>query len=128
MVERLTASPARKIYSIEQCNEARRRFEGLKLAGAKEAPRAKHQAPSTKFLSFEFWCFTRAWMLKFGIFFRHTSQPARLFLFTNFAASAMLGERIFGPSHSMRRPTPTRSAMQPSRMISVKYAAISKFE
>lgn len=48
------------------------------------------------------------------------SQPWRFLRLTNCAASGTLGDFMFGPSHSMRRPSPTRKATQPSRMISVR--------
>ncbi|MGA2556759.1 MAG: hypothetical protein ABSG04_10860 [Verrucomicrobiota bacterium] len=57
-----------------------------------------------------------------------TSHPCRLFRRTYCAASAWLGDIIFGPSHSIFLPVPTRKATHPSKIISVKYAAMSKFE
>ena len=51
----------------------------------------------------------------------YASQPARLCRLTNRAASSgMLGEDMAGPSHSMRRPGPTRKATQPSRTTSAR--------
>src|SRR5580700_5711980 len=56
------------------------------------------------------------------------SQPLRFSRRVNRAASGRLGDVILGPSHSIRLPSPTRSATQPSKMTSARYAAISKLE
>ena len=48
------------------------------------------------------------------------SQPLRFSRRTNRAASAKLVDFMLGPSHSIRRPSPTRRAIQPRRMISVR--------
>lgn len=56
------------------------------------------------------------------------SQPRRFLRETNCEASGTLVDFIPGPSHSTRRPSPTRSATTPNKIISVRYAAMSKFE
>jgi len=50
----------------------------------------------------------------------YTSQPWRFLRLTYCSASGQLGDFMFGPSHSIFLPSPTRRAMQPSRMISVR--------
>src|SRR5262245_36678281 len=55
-------------------------------------------------------------------------HPDRYSRRTYCAAAATFLAFILGPSQSRRLPTPTRMATQPKRMISVRYAAMSKLE